>query len=70
MNQIYVVGFCPFVTFSQGNDYMSMALATGILVATILFLVGLSLHTLRRFSRQNDAPELLEERTVPENYPV
>jgi type III secretory pathway component EscT len=59
------------VTFSQGNDYMSMAiaLAAGILVAIILFLAGLSLETFRRFSRQNNAPELLEERTVPENYP-
>jgi hypothetical protein len=48
---------------------MSMALAAGILVATILFLVGLSLEVLRRFSKQNDSQELLEERTVPENYP-
>ena len=48
---------------------MSMALAAGILVAIILFLAGLSLETLRRFSKQNNAPESLEERTVPENYP-
>lgn len=52
------------MTFSQGNNYMSMALAAGILVATILFLVGLSLDILRRFSRQNDPSELLEERNA------
>jgi hypothetical protein len=70
MNQIYVVGFCPFVAFFCGNGYMSIAIpiAAGILVATILFLAGLSLETLRRFSKQNNAPELLEESTVPENY--
>ena len=57
------------MTFFQGNEYMSMAIAAGFLVATILFLVGLSLNTLRRFSKQNNPPELIEERTVPENYP-
>ena len=48
---------------------MGMAIAAGFLVATILFLVGLSLNTLRRFSKQNNPPELIEERTVSENYP-
>jgi hypothetical protein len=69
MNQMYVVGFCPFVTFFQGNGYMSIAIAAGFLVATILFLAGLSFDTLRRFSKQNKPPELLEERNAPENYP-
>ncbi len=36
---------------------MITALAAGVLVATILFLAGLSLYTLRRFSKQNTAPE-------------
>lgn len=46
---------------------MNMALAAGVLVATILFLVGLSLATLRRFSNLNDPAELelLEERNAP-----
>ncbi len=49
---------------------MVMALAAGILVAIILFLVGLSLETLRRFSKRNNSPELFELREVPENHPV
>jgi hypothetical protein len=57
------------MTFFQGNGYMSIAIAAGFLVATILFLAGLSLETLRRFSKQNNPPELLEERNAPENYP-
>jgi hypothetical protein len=48
---------------------IAIPLAAGILVATILFLAGLSLETLRRFSKQNNAPESLEESTAPENYP-
>ena len=48
---------------------MDMALAAVFLVALILFLVGLSLDTLKRFSKQNNPPELLEERNAPENYP-
>ncbi|MGZ3621477.1 MAG: hypothetical protein ACXWPS_00360 [Ktedonobacteraceae bacterium] len=48
---------------------MSMAIAAGFLVATILFLAGLSIDTLRRFSKQNNTPELLEESNAPENYP-
>ncbi len=49
---------------------MVMALAAGILVATTLFLVGLSLETLRRFSKQNNSPEIVELREAPGNYPV
>ncbi len=48
---------------------MNMALAAGVLVATVLFLAGLSLATLRRFSRQTNTQELLEEQLVPEHYP-
>lgn len=48
---------------------MSMAIAAGFLVATILFLAGLSLDTLRRFTKQNNSAELFEERSVPENNP-
>jgi len=48
---------------------MDMALAAVFLVALILFLVGLSLDTLKRFSKQNNSPELLDERNAPENYP-
>jgi hypothetical protein len=48
---------------------MVMALAAGNLVAVILFLAGLSLETLRRFSKQNN-PELLEERNAPSNETV
>ena len=48
---------------------MSIAIAAGCLVATILFLAVLSLDTLRRFSRQKNTPELLEEHLVPDNYP-
>jgi hypothetical protein len=44
-----------------------MVLAVGILVATILFLVGLSLETLRRFSKQNNSPDLVELCEAPEN---
>jgi hypothetical protein len=40
---------------------MSIAIAAGILVATILFLAGLSLDTLRRFSKKDPSPELLED---------
>ena len=49
---------------------MSMAIAAGCLVATIIFLAGLSLDTLRRFSKQDNPPGLVEERDVPENYPI
>jgi hypothetical protein len=49
---------------------MNIALAAGILVATILFLVGLSLDILRRFSKQNNSVDYLEERSAPENHPV
>jgi len=43
---------------------MSMAIAAGFLVAIILFLAGLSLETVRRFTKQNNSPELFEERSV------
>jgi len=49
---------------------MGMAIAAGFLVATILFLAGLSLDTLRRFSKQKNSPELFEECCAPENYPI
>jgi hypothetical protein len=49
---------------------MGMAIAAGCLVATIIFLAGLSLNTLRRFSKQEIPPGLLEERNFPENNPV
>jgi len=49
---------------------MGMAIAAGFLVATILFLAGLSLDTLRRFSKQKNSPELFEECSAPENYPI
>ncbi len=49
---------------------MVIALAAGILVATILFLIGLSLETLRRFSRQNNSPELYQLHEAPENNSV
>ncbi len=49
---------------------MIMALAAGTLVATILFLIGLSLETLRRFLKQNNATELFELQEAPENNPV
>jgi hypothetical protein len=48
---------------------MSIAIAAGCLVATILFLALLSLNTLRRFTRQKSTPELSEEQLVPEHYP-
>ena len=44
---------------------MNMAIAAGILVAPILFLVGLSLETLRRFSKQSDPADLLKENNTP-----
>ena len=53
-----------------GNGHMSIALAAGVLVATILFLVGLSLEMLRRFSKQNNSPEFLQEHTTPENRSI
>jgi hypothetical protein len=43
---------------------MSIAIAAGFLVATILFLVGLSLDTLRRFSKQDHPQESLEDRNA------
>ncbi len=49
---------------------MPMTLAAGILVATILFLIGLSLETLRRFSKQNNSTELFELHEAPENNSV
>ena len=49
---------------------MNMALAAGVLVAVVLFLAGLSLETLRRFSKQANPQESLEERTILENNPV
>jgi hypothetical protein len=48
---------------------MSIALSAGFLVATILFLAGLSLGTLRWFSKQDNLPELLEDRNSSEDYP-
>ncbi len=39
---------------------MSITIAFVLLVAVILFLVGLSLETLRQFSGQNNPLELLE----------
>ncbi|HYB02628.1 MAG TPA: hypothetical protein VED37_20545 [Ktedonobacteraceae bacterium] len=49
---------------------MVIALAAGILVATILFLIGLSLDTIRRVSKQNNSPELFELQEAPENHSV
>ena len=49
---------------------MALALAAGILVATILFLIGLSLDTIRRVSKQNNSPELFELHEAPENHSV
>ena len=40
--------------------YMSIAIASVLLVAVVLFLVGLSLETLKQFSGQDSTLELSE----------
>ena len=52
-------------TFGIGSEgahvgYMSIGIASVFLVAVVLFLVGLSLETLRQFSGQDSSLELPE----------
>ena len=50
-----------FVTFYQRRCSMSIVLASVLLVAVVLFLLGLSLGTLRQFSGQDSPLELVED---------
>ena len=53
-------------TFGIGSEgahvgYMSIGIASVLLVAVVLFLVGLSLDMLRQFSKQDSPLELVED---------
>ena len=60
-----VIASVVLATFGIGSEgthvgYMSIAIASVVLVAVVLFLIGLSLETLRQFSGQDSTLELLE----------
>ena len=60
-----VIASVVLATFGIGSEgahvgNMSIAIASVLLVAVVLFLVGLSLETLRQFSEQDSSLELPE----------